>query len=195
MRRTFRLAQRFGNRALLTRTGVGIFLQRQCRAVRVVIPSESHPVKINVAVFMPPPAVLKTTLSRSRAYSIRENMFKRALFLFITRRHKGHKGFFGATWFLTCEIWRRQAVFRATPLFEQVCGGRVARKSGAAIRAQRGPCLQVVFHIKLPCRAERGMARRLHYLPRLLQNSSWHGRPAHETRARCPCRTCRQGFL
>jgi hypothetical protein len=22
---------------------------------------------------------------------------------------------------------------------------------------------------------------------RLLQNSSWHGRPAHESRARCPC--------
>jgi hypothetical protein len=31
-------------------------------------------------------------------------------------------------------------VFRATPLFEQKCGGRVARKSGAATRAQRGSC-------------------------------------------------------
>ena len=35
---------------------------------------------------------------------------------------------------------RRQAVFRATPLFEQGCGGRAVRKSGAATRAQRGSC-------------------------------------------------------
>jgi hypothetical protein len=35
---------------------------------------------------------------------------------------------------------RRQAVFRATPLFKHKCGGRVARKSGAATRAQRGSC-------------------------------------------------------
>ncbi len=35
---------------------------------------------------------------------------------------------------------RRQAVFRATPLFEQEFGGRAARKSGAATRAQRGSC-------------------------------------------------------
>ena len=33
---------------------------------------------------------------------------------------------------------RRQAVFRATPLFEQECGGRATRESGAAARAQRG---------------------------------------------------------
>ncbi len=30
---------------------------------------------------------------------------------------------------------------------------------------------------------------------RLLQSSSWHGRLAHETRARCPCHTCGQGVL
>jgi hypothetical protein len=35
---------------------------------------------------------------------------------------------------------RRQAVFRATPLFEQEYGGRAVRKSGAATRAQRGSC-------------------------------------------------------
>jgi hypothetical protein len=37
-------------------------------------------------------------------------------------------------------ILRRQAVFRATPLFEHECNGKVARKSGAATRAQRGSC-------------------------------------------------------
>jgi hypothetical protein len=30
---------------------------------------------------------------------------------------------------------------------------------------------------------------------RLLQNPSWHGRPAHETRARCPCHSGRQRVL
>jgi len=36
---------------------------------------------------------------------------------------------------------RRQAGFRATPLFEQKHGGgNAARKSGAATRAQRGFC-------------------------------------------------------
>ena len=27
-----------------------------------------------------------------------------------------------------------------------------------------------------------------------LAKASWHGRPAHETRARCPCHVCLQGF-
>ncbi len=35
---------------------------------------------------------------------------------------------------------RRQAVFRATPLFKHEYGGRAVRKSGAATRAQRGSC-------------------------------------------------------
>ncbi len=30
---------------------------------------------------------------------------------------------------------------------------------------------------------------------RLLQNPSWQGRPAHGTRARCPCHACKQGVL
>ncbi|HRT28716.1 MAG TPA: hypothetical protein P5527_02890, partial [Kiritimatiellia bacterium] len=46
------------------------------------------------------------------------------------------------------QVWqmdpvRRQAVFRATPLFEHECGGRTARKSGAATRAQRGSCHRI----------------------------------------------------
>ena len=50
--------------------------------------------------------------------------------------------------FSIAQVWqmdpvRRQAVFRATPLFEHECGGRTARKSGAATRAQRGSCHRI----------------------------------------------------
>ncbi len=54
---------------------------------------------------------------------------------------------------------RRQAGFRATPLFERGYGGRAARKSGAATRAQRGSCLQI-FYIPREQRDYRRASRR-----------------------------------
>jgi len=44
---------------------------------------------------------------------------------------------------------RQQAVFRATPLLKHECGGKAARKSGAATRAQRGSCLQDEYRATL----------------------------------------------